>query len=68
VLRDFYVARMDVLVCRDEVISQDGGEELGGLDRVLFGENVCCLLLGVGSDDDRVVGFCIAEIFVLACG
>lgn len=57
VLRDVDVAGVDVRVGLDEVVADDGGEELRGLDGVLFGQDVAGLLLGVGCDDDGVVGF-----------
>jgi hypothetical protein len=57
VLRDVDVAGVDVRVLGDEVVADDGGEELGGLDGVLLGEDVARLLLGVGGDDDGVIRF-----------
>jgi len=60
VLDDFDVAGMDVRVFVDEVVADDGGEVLGWVDGVLLCEDVGCLLLGVGCDDDGVVGFGVA--------
>jgi hypothetical protein len=48
------------------VVSDDGGEQLGWLDGVLLGEDVACLLLGVGCDDDRVVSLGVAVCGLLA--
>jgi hypothetical protein len=55
VLDDLDVCGVDVRVGLDEVSSDNGCEELGGCDRVLLGEDVASLLLGVGGYDDRIV-------------
>jgi hypothetical protein len=52
VLDDLDVCRVDMRVGRDEVITDDGGELLGGINRVLLSKDVRGLLLGVGSNDD----------------
>lgn len=46
---------MDVGVGLNEMGSNNGCEELGRGDLVLLGEDVACLLLGISSNDDRVV-------------
>jgi hypothetical protein len=61
VLDDFDVTGMDMGVGLDEVVADEGSELLGGIDRVLLGENVGGLLLGVGSNNDRVVRLGVAS-------
>lgn len=48
---------VDVGVGLSKVCSNDGCEGLGRGDRVLLGEDIACLLLGISSDNDRVVCF-----------
>ena len=55
VLDDLDVCGVDVRVGLDEVGSDNGCEELGRCDRVLLGEDVAGLLLGVGGYDYGVV-------------
>ena len=55
VLDDLDVCGVDVRVGLDEVGSDNGCEELGRCDRVLLGEDVAGLLLGVGGYDNGVV-------------
>lgn len=50
VLDDLDMRGMDVRVCRDEVLTNDGGKLLRGVDGVLLREDVGSLLLGVGSN------------------
>lgn len=52
VLDDLDVRCVNMRVGRDEVVTNDGGELLGRINRVLLGEDVRGLLLGVGSNDD----------------
>lgn len=59
---DLDVGGVDVLVGGDEVVAEDGSKELGRVDRVLLGEEVDGLLLGVRGDDDRVVGLGVAAV------
>jgi hypothetical protein len=61
VLDDLDVGGMDVRVLVDEMIAEDCGELLGWVNGVLLCENVGGLLLGVGRDDDGVVGFGVAR-------
>lgn len=58
---DVDVRGVDVAVGVDKVLAEDGSEQFRRRDRVLFGEDVAGLLLGVGSDDHRVVGFGVAS-------
>ena len=58
-LCDVDVAGVDVRVFADEVVANDGCEELWRLDGVLLCEDIAGLLLSVGSDDDGVVGLSI---------
>lgn len=51
---------VDVRVCLDEMVSKDSGELLRRADRVLFREDVGGLLLGVGCNNDGIVGFGVA--------
>jgi hypothetical protein len=60
VLDDFNVGGVDVRVCVYEVVADDGGELFGRVDGVLLCEDVGGLLLGVGCDDDGVVGLGVA--------
>ena len=53
---DVDVSGMDVLVLLNEVCAEDGAEQLGGVNGVLFGGNVNGVLDGVGCDNDTVVG------------
>jgi len=55
VLDDLDVCGVNVRIGLDEVGSDNGCEELGRCDRVLLGEYVAGLLLGVGGHDDGVV-------------
>lgn len=57
VLDDLDVRGMDVRVLVHKVVCEDGGELLGWVDGVLFGEDVGGLLLGVGGYDDRIISF-----------
>jgi hypothetical protein len=52
VLDDLDVCGVDVGICRDEVVTDDGSELLGRINGVLLGEYVGRLLLGVGRNDD----------------
>jgi hypothetical protein len=52
VLDDLDVCGMDVRIGRDEVVTNDGSKLLRRVNGVLFGEDVCGLLLGVGSHYD----------------
>jgi hypothetical protein len=52
VLNNLNVRSVDVGVLLDEVGSEDGCEELGRRDWVLFGEDIAGLLLGVGRNDN----------------
>ncbi len=52
---------MDVRVSFDEMIANDGSELLRGIDGVLLCEDVCGLLLSIGSNNDGVVSLCIAR-------
>lgn len=61
-LDDFDVGSVDVRVLLDEVFGEDGGELFGRVDRVLLCEDVGSLLLGVGGNDDGVVGLGVAGI------
>ena len=54
---DVGMGGVDVRVCLDEVGGEDGAEELGGCDGVLFGEDVDGVFDGVCGDDDAVVCF-----------
>jgi hypothetical protein len=60
-LNDLDVAGMDMRVGLDEVIADDGSELLRRIDGVLLCEDVGGLLLGVGSNDDRVVCLGVAS-------
>jgi hypothetical protein len=60
VLDDLDVYRVDVWVCRGEVIADNGSELLWRVNRVLLCKNVGGLLLGVGRNDDGVVCFGVA--------
>lgn len=51
---------VDVLVGLDEVGSENGPEELGWSDRVLFCRDVCGLLHSISSDHDAIIRFRIA--------
>jgi hypothetical protein len=55
VLDNLDVCSVDVGICVDEVIADDGGKLLRGVDGVLFGKNVGSLLLGVCCNNNRVV-------------
>jgi hypothetical protein len=55
VLNDLDVCGVDVRVGVDEVVANYGSKLLRRVDRVLFGEDVSCLLLGVCSNNDGVV-------------
>lgn len=46
---------VDVGVLFDEVVTEDGGEEFGRSDRVLFREDIDGVFLGVGGHDYGVV-------------
>jgi hypothetical protein len=59
-LDDLDMRGVDVGVGLDEVLADNGSELLGGVDGVLLGKDVRGLLLGVGSDNDRVVCFGVA--------
>lgn len=54
---DIGMGGVDVRVCLDEMRGEDGAEELGGCDGVLFGEDVDGVFDGVCGDDDAVVCF-----------
>lgn len=60
-LDDLDVCSVDVRIGGDEVVADDCGELLRGVDGVLLCEDVGCLLLGIGSDDNRVVGLGVAS-------
>lgn len=60
-LNDVYMCNVNVLVCLDEVICEDGGIELRRCDRVLLSDEIHGLLLSVCRNYDQVVRFCIAE-------
>lgn len=51
-LGDLHVAGVDVLVGLDEVVADDGCEELGRRDRVLLCEDVASLLLRICCNDN----------------
>lgn len=52
-----------VIVLGHEMVGEDGGKQLRRIDRVLLGQDIDSLLLGIGCDYDRVVGFGVS-----ACG
>jgi hypothetical protein len=54
------VSGVDVTVLLDEVVAEDGAEQLRGSNGLLLSGNVDGVLDGVGSDDDTVVGLGIA--------
>lgn len=53
---DVDMSGVDVAVFLDEVRPNNGSEDFGGCDGVLFGEDEDCVLDGVCGDDDAVVG------------
>ena len=53
---------MDMRVRVDKVIADDSGKLLGWVDRILLGEDVGCLLLGIGRDYHGVVCFGVADM------
>lgn len=57
---DVHVRGVDVRVLLDEVVAQDGTEELRGSHRVLLREDVDGVLDGVGGDHDAVIGLGVA--------
>ena len=61
VLNNLDVCGVDVRVGFDEVVANDSGELLRRVDRVLFGEDVGGLLLGVCGNDDGVVCLSVAS-------
>ena len=60
-LDDLDVCGVNVRVGGDEVVSDNGGEELWWSDGVLFCEDVASLLLCVGGDDDGVICLGVAR-------
>lgn len=60
-LNNFDVGGVNVRVGLDKVVANDDSELLGWVDRVLFCENVCRLLLRIGRNYDRVVCFGVSE-------
>jgi hypothetical protein len=50
------VCAVNVRILLDKVVAKSGSKCLDGSYGVLFGEDVGGLLLGVGCDDDGVVG------------
>jgi hypothetical protein len=60
VLNDLDMGGMNMGVGLDKVVADDGSELFGWVDRVLFCEDVCCLLLRIGCNYDRVVCFGVA--------
>lgn len=59
---DLGVGLVDVVVAGDEVVAQDGTEELGRSHWVLAGEDVDGVFDGVGCDNAAVVGFGVAVL------
>jgi len=55
VLDDLDMCGVDVWVCGDEVLANDGGKLLRRIDGVLLREDVGGLLLGIGCDYYRIV-------------
>jgi hypothetical protein len=58
---------VNVAVSGDEMLAEDGSEELWRVDGVLLGEHVDGLFLSVCSDDWRVVCFGVAVTRELDC-
>lgn len=54
------VGGVDVAVLLDEVVSEDGAEQLGGSNGLLLGGDVDSVLDGVGGHNDAVVGLGVA--------
>jgi hypothetical protein len=52
VLDDLDMCGMDVGVRRDEMVADNGGEMLGRVNGMLFGEDIGRLLLGIGRNHD----------------
>jgi len=46
------VSAVDVRIRCDEVICNDAGKQFNGNNRILLGEDVAGLFLGIGSDND----------------
>ena len=59
-LDDLDVGGVNVRVGLDKVVANDGSELLGWVDRILFCEDVGCLLLRIGRDYNGVVCFGVA--------
>jgi hypothetical protein len=55
VLDDLDVGGMDMWVCRNEVVTDNGSELLRRINWMLLGKNIGGLLLGVGCNDNRVI-------------
>lgn len=53
---DIEGSSMDVLVFIDKVLGKFSGENLGNTDIVVLGKHIDGILLGVGGDDDGVIG------------
>lgn len=57
---DVDLSGMNVLVSIDEVSSDNGTKQLGRSDRMLFGHDVDCVLHGIGSDHNAIIGLRVA--------
>ena len=64
VLDDRDVGRVDVLIGLDEMVAEDGGEQLRRVDWVLLGHDICGLLHRVCGYDRAVVGFGVPELIL----
>lgn len=58
------IGDVDVGVGVNEVLTENGGVELRGGDRVLLCSDVDCVFDGVCCDDDGVVCFCVGLLDV----
>lgn len=58
------VGDVDVAVLLDEVVTQDRGKQLGGVDGVLLGHDEGGVLNGIGGDNDAVVGLGVGGVNV----